>query len=246
MSEEHQPRREEDAKEFAEEQASLFKITFGPLIWAVHFVVCYGLVAVTCAKGWELAPVRDGLLVFSAVALAAVCWTGWGSWRQWRPDETGDFVNHGGRAEDRHHFLGHAAFLLAIIAALATALVIYLLAYRDGVQGTRLILIGIGIAAMLDSLVAYVIVRAAAWDLQVAMRWLTGSLNGATWGIVLPLVLAALVLIPVLLTQARQLELLQLGDDAASALGARVERTRLGDRRDGLGRGGPGERRRKR
>ena len=116
---------------------------------------------------------------------------------------------------------------LAIVAALATALVIYLLAYRDGVQGTRLILIGIGIAAMLDSLVAYVIVRAAAWDLQVAMRWLTGSLNGATWGIVLPLVLAALVLIPVLLTQARQLELLQLGDDAASALGVRVERTRL-------------------
>ncbi|WP_151526294.1 iron chelate uptake ABC transporter family permease subunit [Serinicoccus kebangsaanensis] len=116
---------------------------------------------------------------------------------------------------------------LAIVAALATALVIYLLAYRDGVLGTRLILIGIGIAAMLDSVVAYVIVRAAAWDLQVAMRWLTGSLNGATWGVVLPLVLAAVVLMPALLGQARQLELLQHGDDTASALGVRVERTRL-------------------
>ena len=51
----------------------------------------------------------------------------------------------------------------------------------DGVVGTRLILIGIGIAAMLDSVIAYVIVRAAPWDLQAAMRWLTGSLNGATW-----------------------------------------------------------------
>nr|WP_281966201.1 iron chelate uptake ABC transporter family permease subunit [Serinicoccus marinus] len=116
---------------------------------------------------------------------------------------------------------------LAIVAALVTALVIYLLAYRDGVLGTRLILIGIGIAAMLDSVVAYVIVRAAAWDLQVAMRWLTGSLNGATWGVVLPLVVASAVLMPALLAQSRQLDLLQHGDDTASALGVRVERTRL-------------------
>ena len=69
--------------------------------------------------------------------------------------------------------------LLAITAALATAAVIYVLSFKDGVVGTRLILIGIGVAAMLDSVVAYVIVRAAGWDLQTAMRWLTGSLNGA-------------------------------------------------------------------
>ena len=50
-----------------------------------------------------------------------------------------------------------------------------------GFVGTRLILIGIGVAAMLDSVVAYVLSRAAAWDLQTAMQWLTGSLNGATW-----------------------------------------------------------------
>ena len=132
MTEEHPPHEEEELEEFAEESASLIKITLGPVIWAAHFVVCYGLVAVTCAKGWELAPVRDGLLVFSAVALAAVCWTGWGSWRQWRPDETGDFVNHGGRAEDRHHFLGHAAFLLAIIAALGVIFVTLPLVMLEG------------------------------------------------------------------------------------------------------------------
>ena len=86
-----------------------------------------------------------------------------------------------------------AVSLLAIVAALATAAVTYLLSFREGVVGTRLILIGIGIAAMLDSVVAYVIVRAASWDLQTAMRWLTGSLNGATWDQVLPLALAAVV-----------------------------------------------------
>ena len=117
--------------------------------------------------------------------------------------------------------------VVAITAALATALLIYLLAFKDGVVGTRLVLIGIGIAAMLDSVVAYVIVRAAQWDLQVAMRWLTGSLNNATWEQVRPLALAVVVVAPLLLRQARNLELLQHGDDSAAALGVRVERTRL-------------------
>ena len=117
--------------------------------------------------------------------------------------------------------------VVAITAALATALLIYLLAFKDGVVGTRLVLIVIGIAAMLYSVVAYVIVRAAQWDLQVAMRWLTGSLNNATWEQVRPLALALVVVAPLLLRQARNLELLQHGDDSAAALGVRVERTRL-------------------
>ena len=120
-----------------------------------------------------------------------------------------------------------AVSLAAIVAALTTALLIYLLAYRDGVVGTRLILIGIGIAAMLDSVVSYVLMRAAVWDIQTAMRWLTGSLNNATWDEVVPLLIAMLVGVPVLLGQSRNLTLMQQGDDSASALGVRVERTRL-------------------
>lgn len=117
--------------------------------------------------------------------------------------------------------------VLAIAAALVTALTIYLLAYRDGIAGTRLILIGIGIAAMLDSVVSYVLMRAAVWDLQTAMRWLTGNLNNAGWDEVRPLALAMLIVTPVLLAQARGLGLLQQGDDSATALGVRVERTRI-------------------
>ena len=117
--------------------------------------------------------------------------------------------------------------VVAIAAALATALLVYVLSFKDGVVGTRLVLVGIGIAAMLDSVVSYVVVRAAQWDLQVAMRWLTGSLNGATWEGVTPLLLAVLVATPALLWLGRDLELLQHGDDSAAALGVRVERTRL-------------------
>ncbi len=120
-----------------------------------------------------------------------------------------------------------AVSLLAIVAALLTAGLVYLLAYVDGVAGTRLVLVGIGVAAMLDSVVSYVILRAAQWDLQTAMRWLTGSLNGATWGQVLPLATAFVLLAPLLAGQGRGLGLLRLGDDTATALGTRVERTRV-------------------
>jgi iron complex transport system permease protein len=120
-----------------------------------------------------------------------------------------------------------AVSLLAIVAALATALVIYVLAYKDGMVGARLILIGIAVSAMLNSVIAYIIVRAANWDLQAAMRWLTGSLNSSTWRQVTPVAVAFAVLAPVLLSQARSLDLIRHGDDTASALGVRVERTRV-------------------
>lgn len=117
--------------------------------------------------------------------------------------------------------------LFAVVGAVISAGAIYLLANRSGFAGTRLILIGIGVAAMLDSTITYVLSRAAAWDMQVAMRWLTGSLNGATWAEVVPLAVVAACLTPLLLAQGRGLRMLQLGDDQASALGVRVPRTRI-------------------
>lgn len=120
-----------------------------------------------------------------------------------------------------------AVSVVAVVAALATATAIYVLSYRDGVVGTRLILVGIAVSAMLQSVVAYVITRAAQWDLQVAMRWLTGSLNGATWGQVTPVLVSCAVLVPLLLSRSRDLDLLQHGGDMASALGVHVRNTHL-------------------
>ena len=122
---------------------------------------------------------------------------------------------------------GTAVSVFAIIAGLTVALLIYLLAYKDGGAGTRFILIGIGMAAMLHSVIAYVLSRAGQWDLQEATRWLSGSLNGVTWERTLPALVVLVVLGPVLLSQTRDLSAIGLGDDAASALGVRVERTRI-------------------
>jgi iron complex transport system permease protein len=117
--------------------------------------------------------------------------------------------------------------VFAIVAALSVALVIYVLSFKDGVAGTRLVLIGIGIAAMLNSATSYVLNQAGQWDLQAATRWLNGSLNGSTWDETVPVLVALAVFGPILLTRARDLTMLQLGDDTAAALGTRLERTRL-------------------
>lgn len=117
--------------------------------------------------------------------------------------------------------------IFAIVSGLAVALMVYVLSFKDGIVGTRLILIGIGIAAMLDSVTAYILSRAGQWDLQEATRWLTGSLNGTTWSSVVSVLVAMAVLTPVLLMQSRNLAVTQLGDDMAPALGVRVSRTRL-------------------
>src|SRR5699024_7725319 len=100
--------------------------------------------------------------------------------------------------------------VFAVIAGLVVALIIYLLAFRDGTAGIRLILVGIGVAAMLDALINWELTRAAQWDLQEAMRWLSGSLNGADWTTALPVLIALIVFAPVLLGQAKNLAITQL------------------------------------
>jgi len=117
--------------------------------------------------------------------------------------------------------------IFALVAALVTAGAIYLLSYKAGFSGIRLILIGIGVGAMLDSLITYLLSRAAAWDLQVAMQWLTGSLNGASWERVLPLLVVVALFAPLLAGSSRSFAALHLGDDSAAALGVRTNSMRL-------------------
>lgn len=122
---------------------------------------------------------------------------------------------------------GPVVSILAVAAGLGVALLVYGLSFRNGVAGTRLILVGIGVSAMLESVVAYILSSAPAWSLQEAMRWLTGSVNGAQLDQALPLLLSLAAFGGLLISHARDLEALRLGDDTAAALGIRVSRTRM-------------------
>ena len=115
----------------------------------------------------------------------------------------------------------------AFVGALGTALLIYALAWRRGVSGYRLVLTGIGVAAVLSSVVSYMITRADVKEAQSALVWLTGSLTARTWTDVTPLAIILAVVVPLVLLLARSLLALQFGDDVATALGVSVERRRL-------------------
>lgn len=115
----------------------------------------------------------------------------------------------------------------ALVGGVGTALLVYVLAIQRGVQGFRLILIGIGIAAMLTSLNSYLLTRAEINDAQQALAWLTGSLNGRGWGQVQAMTTVCVVLVPLGIWLGRSLRTMELGDDLARGLGIRTEPIRL-------------------
>ncbi|MET9562029.1 FecCD family ABC transporter permease [Streptomyces tauricus] len=115
----------------------------------------------------------------------------------------------------------------ALVGGLVTGLAIYLLAWKRGVQGYRLVLVGIGVSAIVTAVNGYLITKADLVDATRAIVWMTGSLNGRDWEQVWPLLWLCAVLVPLVLGNARALRMLEMGDDVAYALGVRVERTRL-------------------
>lgn len=117
---------------------------------------------------------------------------------------------------------GPAVSVIAVLAALGVALLIYFLSWRQGVAGARLILVGIGISAMLQSVTAYLLTQAPTWTLQEALRWMAGSVNGAQLGEAAPLLAALGVFGGLLLGHGRDLEALRMGDDLAAGLGVRL------------------------
>ncbi|MBP3042453.1 iron chelate uptake ABC transporter family permease subunit [Arthrobacter jiangjiafuii] len=123
---------------------------------------------------------------------------------------------------------GTSVSLAALAGALLVALAIYLLARRGGAAGYRLILVGIGFAAVLQAIVTFLMTRTDARTATQALVWLNGSLNPASWDRAVVLAGALLVLLPAVAVLARQLRGLELGDDAAAGLGLRVEASRLG------------------
>ncbi|MGH9136735.1 MAG: FecCD family ABC transporter permease [Acidimicrobiales bacterium] len=114
----------------------------------------------------------------------------------------------------------------ALLGATASALCTYLLAYSRGITGYRLVLVGIGVHAVQLAAIHYLMTRAEIYDAQRALVWITGSLNGRGWDDARPIGVALAVVIPSALVVARQLRILELGDDAARGLGGRVERSR--------------------
>jgi iron complex transport system permease protein len=111
----------------------------------------------------------------------------------------------------------------ALVGGLIMAALIYLLAWQEGSAPVRLILVGVGLAALANAATSYLIMTSEILQAQQAMIWLTGSLYSHDWSQVRTLAVWLAVLLPGLWLLARQLNTLGLGDHLAVGLGMRLE-----------------------
>ncbi|WP_110926729.1 FecCD family ABC transporter permease [Bacillus massiliglaciei] len=117
--------------------------------------------------------------------------------------------------------------IAAVMGGLATVIVMYFLARGRSFSIGRIIIIGIGMQAMLDAVISYLILKSGQQDIAGALRWLSGSLNGSKMSDAYPLMLIVAVCTPILLILGRQLSMLELGDQMATSLGVPTDKMRM-------------------
>ncbi|NER85457.1 MAG: iron ABC transporter permease, partial [Leptolyngbya sp. SIO1D8] len=115
----------------------------------------------------------------------------------------------------------------AWLGAIITTLMVYLLA-RTGTTLSieRLVLGGVAFSSLFGAIQSLLLLLSSDGQIQAALNWLIGSLNGRGWtevrlvgpGIIAVSIAACLI--------ARQVNLLNLGDDLATGLGVSLVRSR--------------------
>jgi iron complex transport system permease protein len=124
-----------------------------------------------------------------------------------------------------------SAYLPFVAAAggAAAFLLVYAIAWKGGTSPVRLVLAGVVVATIGNSLQTGLFFFAGNTGVvQTALSWLTGSLTGTDWAqvrLALPWTLLAVTLA---LAGSRQLNVLLLGERTARSLGMDVERVRFG------------------
>ncbi|RTG36587.1 iron chelate uptake ABC transporter family permease subunit, partial [Serratia marcescens] len=110
-----------------------------------------------------------------------------------------------------YYYIAGGALAGGILAALA----IYLLAWRQGIAGFRLIIVGIAISAVLVSTNTWLIITASLERAMDAAMWQAGSLNGMTWQKAQPATAFIVLAAAAALLMGKRLQLLEMGDDTA-------------------------------
>jgi len=114
----------------------------------------------------------------------------------------------------------------ALVGALAAMALVWLGTGRGFSSPARMLLVGIGVSAMALAFVQYVITRVGLQQATVLASFLSGSLASRTWGDAVIIWVSVAVLLPCALLTSRRLQLMEMGDEQADALGARSGATR--------------------
>lgn len=115
-----------------------------------------------------------------------------------------------------------AAFAGGAIAAV----IIYLLAYRRGIEPIKLALVGVAVSAFCSAGIELLVSKANP-NVNSALIWLSGSFWGRTWDQVYALTPWIIVFLPLAWMFGIQMDVINLGDDIAKGLGIRLEMIRI-------------------
>ncbi len=115
--------------------------------------------------------------------------------------------------------------LVAFAGGMFVAVLLYLFAWRgnasmSGDSPIRLILVGIGLSAALGAFVSFALTFGELWYVQNAIMWLSGSVYASDWADIRSVFPWILICLPLAFLTARDLNVLNLGEDIAHGLGA--------------------------
>jgi iron complex transport system permease protein len=119
--------------------------------------------------------------------------------------------------------------LFALLGGMITAAVIYIMSYikGEGVEPTRLVLVGVGLAAALYGAMLTLSTRLDMEDYAFIANWMAGRIWGDDWTFVLALLPWILLLIPVAVMKANVLNVLNLHENISIGVGVNVARERI-------------------
>jgi len=112
---------------------SLWTLFTAPVVWAAHFLFCYALAAVWCAKRGDVgfALVQTGIVAATILALGMIILSAWLAWRQWGFGAR-DPPHDDPTARDRTLFQGFATLLLSGLSFVAVVYVALPLIFISG------------------------------------------------------------------------------------------------------------------
>ncbi|NEP59145.1 MAG: iron ABC transporter permease [Symploca sp. SIO2G7] len=113
--------------------------------------------------------------------------------------------------------------IAAFVGGLTVFMLIYLLAWNGGSSPIRLVLVGIGFSLMTGAITSILTTFGNINAVSRALVWLAGSVYGSSWKEVNTLLPWLIMLIPVSIIMARDLNVLNMGDDIARGVGIPLE-----------------------
>lgn len=117
--------------------------------------------------------------------------------------------------------------LAGFVGATLVGLVVYLLAWKDGVTPSRLVLIGLGVSIFLQALTTLLMIIGPIHLAAEAQKWIIGSVRTAEWHEVQIMVPVIIILLIILAFLVRHLNVQDFGDETAKGLGQPVQKFRF-------------------